>query len=229
MKNLTTLTSLLVVAGLSAHGVLHAAPPAPTVIYSQDFASGSATSNLKGSTTTKGDGVWVTGWSEIKTDGSAPFGWCYLPFTPEPGKIYTLSVDMVATGNGWNAMGFQTGGVEAVLNDSGAGWQLVAPEGFMEVRSEGKKIAAGAKIGEGTTVEADSTNTFTIELNTAGDKWVETFRVNNDVMATHAYTTNPDIQYVGIMTNSQPDQTPGKFSGTFSLTEQPVGKTGGPR
>jgi len=226
MKNLTTLTSLLVVAGLSAHGVLHAAPPAPTVIYSQDFASGSATSNLKGSSTTKGDGVWVTGWSEIKTDGSAPFGYCYLPFTPEPGKIYTLSVDMVATGpeGGWNAMGFQDGGSETAFNTSGAGWQLVSPGGFMEVRSEGKKIAAGAKIGEGTTVEADSTNTFTIELNTAGDKWVETFLLNGDVMATHTYTTNPDIQYVGIMTNSQPGTSPGKFSGTFSLTEKTAAK-----
>jgi len=227
MKKLTTITSLLI--ALASHGVLRAAPPEPKVIYSQDFSAGNDTSELKNSPPTKGDGVWASVWCGIKTDGTAPFGFCYLPFTPEAGKIYTLSVDIVATGHegSWDAMGFQTGGSETAFNSSGAGWQLVNTGGFMEIFSEGKKIAAGRKIGEGTTVEAESTNTFSVELNTAGPQWVETFRLNDATMATHTYTTNPEIQGVGIMTGSQADQKPGKFSGTFSLTEKPAGKTGG--
>ena len=229
MNKLITLTSLLIAAGLSSHVVLGADSPDTKVIYSQDFTPTENPRELNHRRPTKGDGGWVSNYSGIMNDGIAKFGYCYLPFTPVPGKIYTLSVEMVATGVGWNAMGFQTGASETAFNTSGAGWQLVNPGGFMELRSEGKMIANGAQIGDAPIVDPGSTNTFTIELNTAGDKWVETFRLDNVVMKTHTYTTNPDIQFVGIMTYSQADQAPGKFSGTFSLTEKPAGKTGSTR
>ncbi|MEI8309721.1 MAG: hypothetical protein WCH98_03090 [Verrucomicrobiota bacterium] len=226
MNKLITLTSILI--ALASHGVLGADSPDTTVIYSQDFTPTENPRDLNHRRPTKGNGGWVSNYSGIMNDGLAKFGYCYLPFTPVAGKIYTLSVDMVATGadGSWSAMGFQTGGSETAFNTSGAGWQLVNPGGMMELRSEGKAIANGTQIGDAPIVDPDSTNTFTIELNTAGDKWVETFRLDNVVMKTHTYTTNPDIQFVGLMSFSQPDKKPGKFSGTFSLTEKPAGKPG---
>jgi len=92
------------------------APPV-TVIYSDTMGNSAATLNGRvPDTTDTGSATWTaaTTWNTDGSEAAATTGTglAFLPFTPQPGRIYTLSADIEnfdISGNNWTALGFANG------------------------------------------------------------------------------------------------------------------------
>lgn len=213
------------------------------IIYQDNFArtgvlNGSApdTVNLPGATWFAADSpanndVLMTDGSEIDcTNFPNPTNGLYLngflPFTPLPGHVYTLSCKICALSGGsqWLAMGFAT---KAITNNyyaavnCGSEWTLV--------RGNGSGIQAFESPGGGSTATINAnfgttTNLFTVVLDTATNGstainadygWVVNFFTNGVQVASYRIPYgNPPIQYVGIGA----DAATGLFQ-QFTLTD----------
>ena len=103
--------AVLIVIALSFVAVTVMASAVTNVVYQDDF-SGSSSSNLIGTTTDVGGGVWTsTGASaSFKADGGVTGGGSgiWLPVTIEAGNIYTLSGEITqpVANNGWISLGY---------------------------------------------------------------------------------------------------------------------------
>jgi hypothetical protein len=211
------------------------------VIYQDDFTKTgriqptNATQVLKASTpfnTTTDGQWWKSQWNSgnaslsIASSGTLRTGsvdlrkrGAFLDFTPESGKIYTLSVDMsvagATAGTGFLAMGFSsntlqindyatakaawdagsavsyTGGeyTDTIASALG-GWKLNANNTSSTFKDVGY---AGALAGGTPTA---GYNTFKTVLDTRGDNWTVEWLLNGTSIRTETYDTNPTIRNV---------------------------------
>ncbi len=220
-----------------------AALSAGTPIYEDDF-SGTGDLNATAPDTSPGSETWTasTNWDRNSTPDQATNtadanANAFLPFTPDTGKIYTLSMDIDISNStdNWVAMGFSsnssTGTAFYALNDSYS-WALlrgnVARSGS-EIGTFGKNLANRVDIPTGTA-EASPANTFDtlkIELDTTGTFWKTTWYISEGAGSTFkelrnfTYSVNPSISYVGFGIGYQTGKFPDATVRNFSLTAVP--------
>ena len=170
------------------------------VIYQDNFTgSGSNTLIYTTPTVTTGGNSWVGNDPSFAANGQAVANaGAYLPFTPVAGNVYTLqgTLNPVSSGgDGWFAFGFTAVGLP--FNGSPS-WFLVKPSNIGGAVYSGKGDSLTA-LGNVT----NSSNVFTIALNTTGINWVSTFSVNGTVLDTQTFTGGvPTISYIGIYANA---------------------------
>jgi hypothetical protein len=191
---------------------------AQTTIYSDSFARvggllGSAPDVRTGSET------WVAAAAGRTTDGSiltftTDRGNAFLPFTPEAGNIYELSVSARTnvTDNNWLALGFMQPGANigggAVGNFAfasaagGYAWALIRGNG-----ASASFAGLGATDGQGGaatgTHASGSFHTIMIRLDTTDPQWSFQSFVNGTAIApayTYPVGGNPIIGAVGLST-----------------------------
>lgn len=229
-------------------------------IYQDNFSRdgraqpGGFTQVLKASTpfNTTADGQWwKTQWNSgsvsfsIASSGTLRTGnstlanrGAFLDFTPENGKVYTLSVDMSvagSTGNGFLAMGFSantlhiddyetaqaawdagsgvsyTGGEYTHTIDSAlGGWKLNADNTSSTFKDAGY---SGVQVGG---VPVAGFNTFQAVLDTSGANWTLEWLLNGTSIRTETYDTNPMIRNVFLGVENVLEGTFQKFSLTSS-------------
>ena len=204
---LTALTGLAFAAGTAQ---------AETIIYQDDFDNNiegtPTTGDLNGTTpdTTTGGNTWLADTNALRNweaDGSIDNGansannngYAFLPFSPEAGKIYTLSIDMNMTSGEWFALGFMStnnttsGGFYNESTGDGSPWMLLRASG-----AAGSSFA-GPITGSQQDLPSRDGNTASIVLDTTGTDWVATFK-NGSASISHTYTgtdISDDINYVG--------------------------------
>jgi hypothetical protein len=179
-------------------------PPAPVtqggVIYQDNFTgSGDNTLIYTTPTVTTGGKFWVRNDPSFAANGQAVANaGAYLPFTPVAGNVYTLqgTLNPVSSGgDGWFAFGFTTVGLP--FNGSPS-WFLVKPS---NIGGDVYSVKNGSLTALGNVT--NSSNVFTIALNTTGINWVSTFSVNGTVLDTQTFTGGaPAISYIGIYANA---------------------------
>ena len=223
------------------------APPV-TVIYSDTMGNTAAALNGRTpDTTDTGSATWTAAatWNTDGTEAAATTtGLAFLPFTPQPGRIFTLSADIEnfdTTGNNWTALGFANG---SLVNGQ---WHTVGnnPVGWFLARGDNTTvnqafIGPGTANGQAFNYEPTGSTHYQIILDTTPSSpanWTFTYLANGTVYvpATRFGGSGPTISTVGFG-NQAPssgvtgyvknfvlsEQTP--FSAPF-FTTQPVGGT----
>lgn len=205
--------------GLSAAMIAATSAFASTIIYSDDF-SGSAATNLNGlapdvrSGTDGGSAsaTWTSYQTNFHADGSVAgvntgtAGQAieaYLPFTPNTGNIYTLTIDL-NPGNSasvnWMAVGFTNNlaTTNSFSYGGNASWVIYSQRGDGSAKSSGNtNFSTGATFGSNTGVSDPMR--VTITLDTTAALWSTTYSTFNLTTSTivgsssFAYTTNPSI------------------------------------
>jgi len=175
------------------------------ILYFEDF-NGSASEPLQGKVPNKCQefATWQSGGdadSEWKADGSIKGSAdpvALLPFKPESGKVYTLSIDIVDIQGykGWLALGFtEANAVNRVfIAQKPNGWML-------------HRIGGGSQTFMGTGTNArdepagdtkSSLANMKVVLNTKPQKWTVTWYVDDiEVRPETAFEKNPTINFVG--------------------------------
>lgn len=174
-----------------------AAPVTQGAVIYQDNFTGAGNSTLIGTTptVTTGGNSWVGTDPSFAANGQAVANaGAYLSFTPVAGDIYTLqgTLNPVSSGgDGWFAFGFTAAGLP--FNGSPS-WFLVKPS---NIGGDVYSVKNGSLTALGNVT--NSSNVFTIALNTTGINWVSTFSVNGSVLDTQTFTGgDPTISYIGI-------------------------------
>jgi hypothetical protein len=178
-----------------------AAPVTQGAVIYQDNFTGSGSNTLIGTTptVTTGGNSWVGTDPSFAANGQAVANaGAYLPFSPLVGDVYTLqgTLNPVSSGgDGWFAFGFTTVGLP--FNGSPS-WFLVKPS---NIGGDVYSVKNGSLTALGNVT--NSSNVFTIALNTTGINWVSTFSVNGTVLDTQTFTGGaPAISYIGIYANA---------------------------
>jgi len=221
------------------------APPV-TVIYSDTMSGAIGALNGRVPDTT-GTTPWTasTVWGTDGTEAEAPLtGLAFLPFTPQPGRIYTLSADIEnfdTTGNNWTALGFANG---SLVNGQ---WHTVGnnPVGWFLARGDNTTVNQafiGPNTGNGQAFNYEPTAStyYQIILDTTPSspaKWTFTYLANGTVYvpATVFGGSGPTITTVGFGNEAPPSGTTSyvknfvlsqqvPFAAPF-ITLQPVGGT----
>ena len=181
-------------------------------IYYDDF-SGSETGLLTGKApdTAPGRVVWLgaddsmTGqWKQdgTITETNNARRNMFLPFTPEPGKIYTLKIDVSRIG-ALNQLQFgfvqnanPAGGFPLANDNVGASpWM-----NFAAINGNVNTFLGPLTEGEGGQVSGqnpEEMNTLQIVLNTAASPWGADWFVNGKKIRSARFGENPSIRYVG--------------------------------
>jgi hypothetical protein len=204
VKSLLTLTAAI---GLAATPAFAAA----TILYSDNF-DGASTAVLNGTTPdiTIGANTWTaknTTETSFRADGSIAgtsgttaqnTGSAFLSFTPEAGKVYTLSVTLSQpTGTvaaEWVGIGFSN---SLTVDNS---HNVAAPNGGMPwvlwrngaAHTNQDNVEAypgrGAFTSNGAaSVDATGTKTLTVELNTLGSAWSARWLVDGTSLYSYTY------------------------------------------
>jgi len=192
IRTVFTLTAAIVaMLGLAATSV-HA-----EVIYSEIF-DGDGTVALDGLAPTEGEGTWASS-PLLNNDGTKPDpGHCnaFLPFTPEAGKLYRLSVtfDTVAGDNDWFALAFTEN------NDATGQFHIVNPPApWMFNRAIGESYTGSVGTDDLVVVPtADGPIDFMMELDTTSTLWTVEWFVDGVSVRSMTYATNPTINFVGL-------------------------------
>jgi hypothetical protein len=218
--------------------------PPVTVIYSDSMATSPGGLNDRTpDTTDTGSATWTAA-SSWNTDGTeatiSAVGLAFLPFTPQPGRIYTLSAtieNLDTSGNNWTALGFANG---TDVNDQ---WHTVnSPVDWFLARGDNTTvnqafIGPGTGGGQAFNFEPTGPTAYEIILDTTPSSpanWTFTCLANGTVYV-HAAKfggSGPTISEVGfgnegtttanVENFSLTQQVP--FSAPF-VTLQPVGGT----
>ena len=119
----------IVGAVLAVVGIALPAPVTATVIYQENF-DGSGSTNLAGLVPdiAPGSQTWG-GATEFKANGfvSSALAGIYLPFTPSPGFIYTLTGSFQVNSGDWLGIGFAGGSPTSpnrFADNAGRGWLI---------------------------------------------------------------------------------------------------------
>jgi hypothetical protein len=201
------------------------------VIYQDNFARGGLLNGSAPSPVNTGNVTWsafgqlITDGSEIAVTNASPAGAynnAFLPFSPQSGHVYTLSVDIKGTSGGvwWQGFGF-------AQNALTSGYYGAANIGIAWGLQRGNAQQSQAFLGPGTQnllaniTEDGNTNifnTYRIVLNAATGNspggWLVTFYRNGVQVAQGSYSANPTIQYVGLGADNETG-----FYRNFSLTD----------
>ncbi len=128
-------------------------------------------------------------------------GSALVPFRPEPGWLYRLTVtlDVVAGGEDWCAIGFRAGAdpVADHISDGGFAWSLQ--------RHSTATLGSHVFAGPGTTnklTEGDrrtGRQTRSVVLDTTGPRWLAHFLLADEPVASYGYPSPPtEISHVGV-------------------------------
>ena len=184
------------------------------VIYYDDF-SGASTENLRNTTpdiAAYGQ-TWVsaatTPWhadGSIDETGVSAVRTAYLPFAPEPGKIYTLSLDVnPLTGSHWFALGFlgpgaAVGGSFTVGAAGASPWMFLHQDRTRIGTYGGPDVQNGKGLNAVDISGADWSGTVNLKivLNTMSEHWTAEWFVNGNSVRVYEYASgNPSIHNVG--------------------------------
>lgn len=122
-----------------------------------------------------------------------------LPFTPEEGKVYSLSAEVNPSNASWFGLGFLGSSSDWSFASSNA---LAAPWMLMMADRSKAGTYAGVDINGGQNiypVGADWSGIvqLVIRLDTREANWSVEWFINGVIGQKHIYETNPDIHYVG--------------------------------
>jgi len=223
------------------------APPV-TVIYSDTMGGSVGALNGRVPDTT-GTSPWTAAsvWGTDGTEAAAPLtGLAFLPFTPQAGRIYTLSADIEnfdTTGNNWTALGFANGssvnGQWHTAGNNPVGWFLARGDNTVVNQTY---LGPNASNGQAFNYAPTTMTHYQIILDTtpaSPANWTFTYLANGVVYtpATPFGGSGPTITTVGFGNQSPPSpngttgyvknfvlsqQVP--FAAPF-VTLQPVGGT----
>ncbi|MDF1739370.1 MAG: VCBS domain-containing protein, partial [Verrucomicrobiales bacterium] len=180
------------------------------VIYADDFSGSGA---LSGATpdTAPGADAWTSSglWNADGTKTGNGTGSAWLPFSPDSGKVYTLSADVnpdLSASGDWMAIGF--GGLVPASMDTtqfqaggnnGAAWML-----FRENDESGSVIqtfggpATAAGQSHDLTPEVVGSAKLEVILDTTGANWKVEWKINGTTLRSYTYGSNPTIASVGL-------------------------------
>ena len=206
MKTANRIKTSIVVAGLIT-GIAIGSAQAQLVIQYSDNFSGDAEDNLHGTTpdTTTGGATW-SAHENWKADGSIADATegehnAYLPFSPETGWIYTLTVTLDKPTKEFAAFGFTEGNAGVTSSGSffGAG-NNANPWFFYRSSGEINARAFPATGGSDDIGGYTGTQTLSIVLDTTETLWSVAWfdGVDSDPVHTWDYTENPTINWVGM-------------------------------
>jgi hypothetical protein len=213
--------------------------PNTVIVYQDLFNRGTSTSPaaLDGSTPSTDNYTGAPTWTTHLTSGSSAAyantngsdlivncdlggssGYGYLPFSPQAGHIYDLSVTYEYTQGSSRSDWFATG---FITSSSSYAWML--QRGEQTTNDTGVQAFMGSGSGNplgniGNSPARNTLTTYDVVLNTTGAAWTATFYQNGNQLATHAYTTNPTITGVGWHDTTYVDVA----ANNFTLTDTPV-------
>jgi len=174
------------------------------VIYSDRFSdSGDLNGAIPDVTT--GGAAWVASaeWNKDGTYSGGSHGNGFLAFTPEAGKVYTLSATLSVTSGRWLALGFTRDNVidTDFWENGGTAWVLLRDTGVVDSWS-GDIGQGGTNPGVGGKETLDTISgsvDLLIVLDTRDAQWTVEWFVDGISKRTFSYTTgNPtDITHVG--------------------------------
>lgn len=198
-------------------GLLVAGLAQSTVIYQDAF---SADGSLAGRAVETGTGTWI-GHSDLQTSGGMalpaatnPGKNALLAFTPETGKIYTLSADVNAISGSWLALGFVSDTAATIIGnelfydyvDTAAPWMYVVPAGNVQTFGgpHTGDIAGFTGVGSSGTME--------IRLDTTGSNWEATYFFKGALLRTKTFSGSLNITHVAFGGNPVSTQEVDNFS-----------------
>lgn len=208
MKKDTKYIVLLILSGWICMGAR------ASIIYQDDF-SGSAATVLNGAAldVTVGTNKWISAGSQpwyadghIDAQATAWTRTAYVAFTPEAGKIYTLSMDMNPAGSGseWVGLGFlgDAATVSSSFTDAAAAagpWVLMQSDRVKAGTYAGAAVANGInKYNVDFPGDWAGLVNMKIILDTTGSNWTAEWFVDSTSVRTYTYTDgNPLISKVG--------------------------------
>ena len=172
------------------------------VVYQDTFSTDGSLANRAVET---GSGQWIARSGLVVSGGTALPGatnegkHALLPFSPQPGMVYTLSADIgVAGGSNFTALGFcadanTPDGSQLFLQyvDSPAPWAYVKADGSFATMTGPKGEGFKGFHGAGTS------GTVKIVLDTSGPDWDATWFFKGKVLRTNKFLGSLDINYVG--------------------------------
>ncbi|RYD30668.1 MAG: hypothetical protein EOP87_16235, partial [Verrucomicrobiaceae bacterium] len=180
--------------------------------FTEGFA---ATGALNGNTADTGTATWgaSTGWARnngVATKTAAGDAHALLPFAPQPGYVYTVSLEMDPTNSpgssDWFGLGF-TSGVASntalytqtfLFPNIGQSWLLVRANGNSGGTMTAFSSALLNPVNSSATLNAvGSYDTLSIVLDTRNPAWVSTCFLNGNLQATHNHPGALPIQSVG--------------------------------
>ncbi|MCP4454533.1 MAG: hypothetical protein GY809_24005, partial [Planctomycetes bacterium] len=190
----------LAVMALAIFGLMMTSAHAQ-VIYLETF-DGDGTVSLDGQAPTQGEGTWVSS-PLLNNNGIKPDpGHCnaFLPFAPEAGNLYQLSVTFDTAGdpddgNDWFALGFTEGNTtDNQFHNFGN-----VPAPWMFNRARGESFTASVYTDDLVVVPtADGPIDFMMELDTTSALWTVEFFVDGVSVRSVTYGTNPTINFVAL-------------------------------
>jgi len=151
-----------------------------------------------------GEAKWIApadGWlldPETKSLKVTATGAAFLPFRPEPGHLYRLSVTMqvVEGGIGWAALGFSTA-TNTRLATLDHAWMLQRHEAKAQANLTYKGPQMAGELSRGDRLTGRQTRT--VVLDTTGPRWKAFFMVSDEVVGQCVYDQPPaDIANVAI-------------------------------
>ncbi|MES2570308.1 MAG: PA14 domain-containing protein, partial [Verrucomicrobiota bacterium] len=182
--------------------------------YIETFAGAGA---LNGNTTETGTGTWgsSTGWvrnNGVANKAAAGDAHALLPFSPQPGYLYTLSAEIDPVNSpgsaDWFALGFTNQPAtntalytQAFLFPSiGQPWILIRANGSDSgntMQAFSSALANG--ITSSTALNAiGAYDTISLVLDTRNTSWVSTYYFNGTPIGTHTHAGSLTIQSIGI-------------------------------
>lgn len=156
---------------------------------------------------------WAYAHESILADGKFGVGKghtrnAYLPFSPEPGHVYTCTLKLEISNplddgskdsTDWAAIGLSDKSGKGLLPLSSACSLLLRRDGKGQINLRGESGNPNnddnhsAKVIHGAT-----TATLGLILNTTGNDWEVTYQVDGEDVGTRIFQTKPEIQFLGI-------------------------------
>ncbi len=211
MRNLLSILAavcLIPVPGMSAE---------ETTLIHHSF-SGSPDAALSSSPvdSSKDSSGWAYAHESIFADGKFGVGKghtrnAYLPFSPEPGYIYTCTLKLEITNplddgskdsTDWAAVGLSDKTGNRLLPLSSACSLLLRRDGKGQINLRGEpENPASDNKHSAKVVSGASVATLGLVLNTTGNEWEVTYQVDGEDVGTRIFKTKPEIQFLGIGQN----------------------------
>jgi hypothetical protein len=213
------------------------APPI-TVIYQDEFSTAGVLAGRHPDTVDSNNNAWTASaiWNTDGTNMVATgvvTGNAFLPFVPQPGRVYTLQAtiqDTTTDAGSWTAMGFANGtntGAQWHTQNAPVGWTLI--RGNYPTGNSGNEnqtfIGPGTGGGVGAFYPTNFT-TYQVIFDTTPTNpanWTFTFTENGNVLraATAFGGSGPTISYVGIgLINGGSSATQVSDVQNFTLSQQ---------
>jgi len=204
---------LCVLAASALFPVLCASAEESVMIYHSFGGSPDAALSDSPVDSSKDSSGWAYAHESILADGKFGVGKghtrnAYLPFSPEPGHIYTCTLkleisnpldDSSKDSTDWVAIGLTDKPGKGLLPLSSACSLMLRRDGSGQVNLRGESGNPNnddnhfAKVIHGAT-----TATLGLILNTTGSDWEVTYQVDGEDVGTRIFQTKPDIQFLGI-------------------------------